>query len=161
MISSTIWNKSAQVHFFRLTKLHEPVGQVQFVGDEKIYECLFIPNCTRKIILLPAVNNICEKISRWLSRRNTRILRNQGKSVPSLIWKQKIWLAICEFLFRDFPVYQFKPGLHGNFFGTVPVWIWPWCLNVSARHPPFLSCKCENSRHECPKTDECRDHVDR
>ena len=21
-----------------------------------------------------------------------------------LIWKQKIWLAICEFLFRDFPV---------------------------------------------------------
>ena len=23
-----------------------------------------------------------------------------------LIWKQKIWLAICEFLFRDFPVNQ-------------------------------------------------------
>ena len=25
-----------------------------------------------------------------------------------LIWKQKIWLAICEFLFRDFPVNQFN-----------------------------------------------------
>ena len=25
-----------------------------------------------------------------------------------LIWKQKIWLAISEFLFRDFPVNQFK-----------------------------------------------------
>ena len=25
-----------------------------------------------------------------------------------LIWKQKIWLAICELLFRDFPVNQFN-----------------------------------------------------
>ena len=25
-----------------------------------------------------------------------------------LIWKQKIWLAICEYLFRDFPVNQFN-----------------------------------------------------
>ena len=25
-----------------------------------------------------------------------------------LIWKQKIWLVICEFLFRDFPVKQFN-----------------------------------------------------
>jgi len=25
-----------------------------------------------------------------------------------LIWKQKIWLTICEFLFRDFPVNQFN-----------------------------------------------------
>ena len=25
-----------------------------------------------------------------------------------LIWKQKIWLAICEFLFHDFPVNQFN-----------------------------------------------------
>ena len=25
-----------------------------------------------------------------------------------LIWKQKIWLSICEFLFRDFPVNQFN-----------------------------------------------------
>ena len=25
-----------------------------------------------------------------------------------LIWKQKIWLAVCEFVFRDFPVNQFK-----------------------------------------------------
>ena len=28
--------------------------------------------------------------------------------VLRLLWKQKIWLAICEFLFRDFPVNQFK-----------------------------------------------------
>ena len=25
-----------------------------------------------------------------------------------LIWNQKIWMAICEFLFRDFPVNQFN-----------------------------------------------------
>ena len=36
--------------FQRLTKLHEPVGRVQFVVFEKINKCLFIPNCTRKIM---------------------------------------------------------------------------------------------------------------
>ena len=36
--------------FQRLTKLHEPVGFVQFVVSEKIYRCLFIQNCTRKIM---------------------------------------------------------------------------------------------------------------
>ena len=35
MISSAIWNKSARVNFQRLTKLHEPVGRVQFVVFEK------------------------------------------------------------------------------------------------------------------------------
>ena len=56
-------------YFQRLTKLHESVGRVQFVVFEKIYECLFIPNCTRKIIWLPA-NNIHEKISpRWLMKK--------------------------------------------------------------------------------------------
>ena len=44
-----------------------------------------------------------------------------------------------------------KPSLHHNFFGTVPVWIWPRCLEFAAWHPPFLSCKWKNSWHECPK----------
>ena len=35
MISSAIWDKSARVNFSRLTKLHEPVGRVQFVVFEK------------------------------------------------------------------------------------------------------------------------------
>ena len=36
MILSAIWDKSAHSSkFFRLTKLHEPVGQVQFVVFEK------------------------------------------------------------------------------------------------------------------------------
>ena len=46
--------------FQRLTKLHEPYGLVQFVVFEKIYKCLFIPNCTRKIMFL-RINNIHEK----------------------------------------------------------------------------------------------------
>ena len=51
MISSAIWNKKASVNFFqRLTKFHEPVGRVHFVFYEKINKCLFIPNCTRKIM---------------------------------------------------------------------------------------------------------------
>ena len=35
MISSAIWDKSEQVNFQRLTKLHEPVGREQFVVFEK------------------------------------------------------------------------------------------------------------------------------
>ena len=35
MISSAIWDKSARVNFQRLTKLHEPIGRVQFVVFEK------------------------------------------------------------------------------------------------------------------------------
>ena len=61
---------------------------MQFVVFEKIYECLFIPNCTRKITWLP-VNNIHEKISpcwlkisRWLTRKNARVSRSQGKFAP-------------------------------------------------------------------------------
>ena len=39
MISSAIWNKWAQLNSSkRLAKLHEPIGQVQFVVFEKIYK---------------------------------------------------------------------------------------------------------------------------
>ena len=40
--------------------MHEPVGRVQFVVFEKNYKCLFIPNCTKKIMWL-CINNIHEK----------------------------------------------------------------------------------------------------
>ena len=43
-----------------LTKLHEPYGLVQF-GVWKIYQCLFIPNCTRRIMWL-LINNIHVKM---------------------------------------------------------------------------------------------------
>ena len=61
------------------------------------------------------ISNIYEKISRWLSRERTRITQSRKNCAMNwaikgvrLIWKQKIWLAICEFLFRDFPVNQFN-----------------------------------------------------
>ena len=63
------------------------------------------------------------------------------------------WLRVALLL------HTLKPGLHDNFFGTVPVWIWPRCLKISARHPPFLSCKWKNSWHECPKTYGGRDYL--
>ena len=56
----------ASLPLTRLTKLHEAVGRVQFVVFEKIYKCLFIPNCTRKIISL-RFNNFHEKIRDRLS----------------------------------------------------------------------------------------------
>ena len=49
-----------------------------------LFQCLFIPNCTRNIMQLLSINNIHVKISRWLSRRNARISHNQGKIVPSI-----------------------------------------------------------------------------
>ena len=73
-------------------------------GLWKMYKCLFIPNCSRKIMWL-LINNIHEKISRWLSRRNARVSRSQEKLHQQLrhkgvrlIRKQKIRLAISEFL---------------------------------------------------------------
>ena len=44
--------------FPRLTKL--PVGQLQFVVYERIYKCLFIPNCMRKIMWL-CINKYMKK----------------------------------------------------------------------------------------------------
>ena len=38
--------------FPKTDKIAQPVGRVQFVIFEKIHKCLFIPNCTRKIIWL-------------------------------------------------------------------------------------------------------------
>ena len=51
---------STNKFFQRLTKLHEPLGRVQYVVIEKIYKCLFISNSTRKIMWL-LVNDIREK----------------------------------------------------------------------------------------------------
>ena len=77
-------------------------------GLWKIYKCLFIPNCTRKIMSL-LINNIYEKVLRCLSRRKQK--KNCAIQGVRLIWKQKIWLAICEFLFREFCVNQFNFNL--------------------------------------------------
>ena len=60
MILSAIWNKLAQVIFF--FQRRPKYGLVQFVVSEKIYKCLFIPNCTRKIMRLLIINNTDEKI---------------------------------------------------------------------------------------------------
>ena len=35
--------------FSKTAKLHEPVRRVPFMVFEKIYKCLFTPNCMRKI----------------------------------------------------------------------------------------------------------------
>ena len=92
---------------------------MQFVVFEKIYECLFIPNCIRKIIWFNLLIIYKEKFlhANWWKRfemveqkERTRITQSGKNCVMNcaiqgmrLIWKQKIWLAICEFLFRNFP----------------------------------------------------------
>ena len=56
MISSAIWNKEARVNFSKTNKIAQPVNV-----------------------------NIHEKNARWLSRRNARVSRNQGKIAPSRV----------------------------------------------------------------------------
>ena len=75
-------------------------------------------------------------------RERTRITQSGQNSAMNcaiqgvrLIWKQKVWLAICEFLFRDFPVNQFNfKFLH---------WILNFCTNFVFLHSKkfkFLHC---------------------
>ena len=82
MISSAIWNKQAQVNFSKTNKIALTLQAAAIWGLWKIYKCLFIPNCTRKIMWL-FINNIYEKILRWLSRRNAHVSHNQRKIAPS------------------------------------------------------------------------------
>lgn len=74
------------IFFRRLIKVHKLVEREQFVVFENIYECLFIPICTRKIILLVEqyfliidIKKYQEVLSGWLSRSNARVSRNHAK----------------------------------------------------------------------------------
>ena len=84
----------------------------------KIYKCLFLPNCTRKIMWL-LINNINEKISRWLSRRNARVSRNQGKIAPSIApSKACAWFENKRF---DWPSVSFSDHWPIRMFGLFPL----------------------------------------
>ena len=61
MISSVIWDKSAQVNFLKTNKIARARRASAICGLWKIYECWFIPNCPRKIMWL-LVNNVLAKI---------------------------------------------------------------------------------------------------
>ena len=64
MISSAIWDKSAQLNFLKTNKIARARRASAICGLWKIYECWFIPNCPRKIMWL-LVYNILAKI--WLA----------------------------------------------------------------------------------------------
>ena len=60
MISSAIWDKSARVNFSKANQIARARRASAICGLWKIYECWFIPNCTREIMWL-LVNNIHAK----------------------------------------------------------------------------------------------------
>ena len=71
-------------------------------------------------------------------KEHMRITQSRKNCVTQgvrLIWKQKIWLTICEFLFRDFPINQFNfKFLHS---------ISTFCTNFACLHSinfKFLHC---------------------
>ena len=98
MISNAIWNKYALVG-----KFFQRRPKLQFVVFEKSYKCLFIPNCTRKIMWL-LINNIHEKI--WdgegeethvyhaIREKLCHKLCHPGR--VRMIWKQNIWLVLTK-----------------------------------------------------------------
>ena len=120
-------------------------------------------------------------ITWWISARAEISLRPPGWNIVAITWSISAWaqnanfpwesLMRCEntidtharapFSARAEKMIAITARFTRQFFwhGT--------CLNLApvpkifARHPSFLSCKWENSWHECPKTDECRDHVHR
>ena len=55
MISSAIWNKYARVNFSKTNKSAQACRASTLCGLWKIYRCLFIPNCMRKIMWLPII----------------------------------------------------------------------------------------------------------
>ena len=91
---------------------------------EKIYECLLILFQIAQEISFVYLLIICMKkflhADWWknfemVEQKECTDIMQLGKNCTMnctiqgvrLIWKQKIWLAICEFLFRDFPFNQF------------------------------------------------------
>ena len=73
---------------------------------------------------------------------NQRVVYNGHKRVHALKF-QSLALpnGMIANIFGPVGEFIFKPGLHYNFLGAVPVSIWPRCLTFAARYPPFLPCK--------------------
>ena len=61
MISSAIWNKYARVNFSKTNKIARTRKGSAICCLWKFYKCLFIPNCTRKIMWL-LINNMHKKM---------------------------------------------------------------------------------------------------
>jgi len=94
-----------------LSSLHNKVAT-------KMYKCLFIPNCTRKIMWL-LINNIYEKISRLLSRRKSCVSRNQGKTAPSIAPSRVCaWFENKRF---DWPSVSFSDQWQLRMLGLLPL----------------------------------------
>ena len=66
-----------------------------------------------------------------LQHRNNCHVKWAKRKRPGMI---QVQMSKCQLRFQFFKI--LKPGLQDNFFGTVPVWIWPRCLKC-ARHPHF------------------------
>ena len=53
---------------------------------------------------------LIDEVFKMVEQKERTRITQSGKNCAiqgvHLIWKQIIWLAICEFLFRDFPVNQ-------------------------------------------------------
>ena len=107
-------NKHEQI-FQRPTKLLEPVGRVQFGVFEK-FTSAYLSQIALEIIWL-LINNIHEKITRYLSSRNARVSRNQENS-PS---RACAWFESKRF---DWPSVSFIDHWPIRMLGLFPVLHW-------------------------------------
>ena len=88
MISSAIWDKSAEVNFSKTNKIARARRETAICGLWKIYECWFISKCTGKNMWL-LDNNIHAKI--WLAHFlfyvSPRMHRLSQLPVPAYKWQ--------------------------------------------------------------------------
>ena len=121
---STLW-------FHKASNLHNKIARTHRAsaiwGLWKMYKCLSIPNCTRKMMWL-LINNIHEKILRWLSRRNACVSRNQRKIAPSIVPSRAC--AWFESKIFDWPSVSFFDHWPIRMLGLLPLFALNWLFSA-------------------------------
>ena len=100
MVSSAIRNKWARVNFLRLPN----TGSCNLWSLKKFTSAYLFQIAGEKSFDYLLIIYMKKFRDGWAE--GTQSGMNCAIQGVRLIWKQKIWLAICEFFFRDFPVNQ-------------------------------------------------------
>ena len=124
MISSTIWDKSAQANFSKTNQIARAPRASAICGLWKTYDCCFSLNCTRKIMWL-LVNNmsprgVCQS-SLFGQNFDKRILMDKNAAARNLFIENWSLLSFWRIFFNS------------SYFFTAPTEI-----NTSTKKIPLL-----------------------
>ena len=89
--------------------MHEPYGLMQFGVFEKFTNAYLFQTAQEISFHYLLIIYVQKLQYDWAEETHAyHEIREKLHQPGRAIWKQKIWLAICDFLFRDFPVNQFN-----------------------------------------------------